>query len=326
MDEKKCPTCGKIYDSTFNFCKRCGVLLTNAPIPKEGSVPSQSAQMRTTGSMQKPTIQQMGSEKRTFLSFYDPFAGYGERGRFVSWLLNNLGDRAEMLRNAVTKRFSERQIPATEIKRTQLHGKGLLAETREYYMARRREISVGVYISRFGKDLYISMVTYYKGQISLSRTFLAIFMILFMFAVPLATLYTYNLWAVSVSNQSDTTQQYQDNYLNPLAGIQEELNDFQIKVQEFINNMLVFICFWGPFAFLDSILVLIGLGYSLLKGISELDALILLRTPPNEFQEDNIVALERAVEETVREAMDAVGIDSQIIPVSPTSGWHKRII
>jgi hypothetical protein len=62
------------------------------------------------------------------------------------------------------------------------------------------------------------------------------------------------------------------------------------------------------------------------KFLTEKDPLMLLRTPPNEFQQDDIIALEKAVEETVRQSLDTIGIDSALMPPASEYGIRRRLI
>jgi hypothetical protein len=62
------------------------------------------------------------------------------------------------------------------------------------------------------------------------------------------------------------------------------------------------------------------------KFLTVKDPLMLLRTPPNEFQQDDIVALEKAVEETVRQSLDRVGIDTGVMPPASDYGVKRRLI
>ena len=48
--------------------------------------------------------------------------------------------------------------------------------------------------------------------------------------------------------------------------------------------------------------------------------------PPNEFDIDDTVALEKSVEQTVREALDAVGIEQRLMPQAAESGFRRRLI
>jgi len=258
----------------------------------------------------------MGKQGTAIISFHDPFAGFGQRGRFASWLLSNLGDRAEELRNAVTRRFSERQIPDTRINYHKLTGKGLLAESREYYMARRKGISVGLHISRFGRDLYISVVTYYKGNISLGRVLVALLMVALLVIVP-AAIFFGSLEFTTYSSMQDSTQSY---------AILEWINKTIQSIQDILPAIVTVACCVMPLVLLDAIMLNLGFLYSVYKTFTDKDPWILLRTPPNEFQEDDIVSLERAVEDTVREALDTIGINSQLLSSAPKGEWRKRLI
>jgi len=62
------------------------------------------------------------------------------------------------------------------------------------------------------------------------------------------------------------------------------------------------------------------------KFLTDKDPLALLRTPPNEFQQDDVIALEKAVEETVRQSLDAIGIDTALMPPALEYGIKRRLI
>ncbi|MCB0059321.1 MAG: hypothetical protein KDE45_19925 [Caldilineaceae bacterium] len=65
-------------------------------------------------------------------SIWGPCAGYGTRGRHVGWLLDDLGDRAEELRQAVTERFRQRAIPGAVVSPRILTAKGVQVQQRPY--------------------------------------------------------------------------------------------------------------------------------------------------------------------------------------------------
>jgi hypothetical protein len=48
-----------------------------------------------------------------------------------------------------------------------------------------------------------------------------------------------------------------------------------------------------------------------------------LRTPPNEFQQDDAIALEKAVEETVRQSLDQVDIDVSLMPPAQDKSFGR---
>ena len=85
--------------------------------------------------------------------------------------------------------------------------------------------------------------------------------------------------------------------------------------------------FFGPLA--DRLgyrlLMLAGL-HMIYHFITEKDLLALLRTPPNEFQLDDTIALEKAVEETIRQSMDAIGLDANLLTPSETYSPRRRLV
>jgi hypothetical protein len=86
------------------------------------------------------------------------------------------------------------------------------------------------------------------------------------------------------------------------------------------------LCVIGPLGALNSFALFLVLIFSVYKWLREKDFLAILRTPPNEFQEDDTVALEKAIEETVRQSLDAIGIDPKLMPPAPGYGLRQRLI
>jgi hypothetical protein len=68
------------------------------------------------------------------------------------------------------------------------------------------------------------------------------------------------------------------------------------------------------------------IAYSLYKFLTEKDVLALFRAPPNEFQVDDIVSLEKAVNETVRQSADLIGIDRKLLSPEVARQFDRRII
>lgn len=320
---RKCIKCGTENLAEYQYCKKCGASLDEEkpqPQPRPAPLPRKRTAKETT-------IRQMGDTKTELVSFYDPFAGFGQRGRLVPWLLDNLGFKAEELRNAVTKRFSERGIPDAKFIYQTLSGKGILAESREYYLARRRAINVGVYISRFGKDLYISMVTYYKGAISPGKVLVLLTMITFLLLIPIG-IFTGITGAISseiISNYGEDIPPM-DEYLGLPQYLQPSIGSLQQQAEEIFTKIFMTACCLLPIFLLDAIALTLGFIYSTYKLFSERDPWVLLRTYPNEFQQDDIIALQMAVERTVRQSLDEIGIDSSLMPPSQEYGIKRRII
>jgi hypothetical protein len=93
-----------------------------------------------------------------------------------------------------------------------------------------------------------------------------------------------------------------------------------------MGGLTSLLCLFGP-VFALSILGLIGLIlYSGYKWLTDRDLLAAFREPPNEFDVDDAAALESAVEATVRESLDAVGIPRTLMPPAVSSSFRQRAI
>lgn len=308
MNTRYCRDCGTANAPNSKFCQSCGAALSSAAIARPqgrgdvsvaatGSAPSP---VQSGATYPEQHIGQIGTGGLSAADIWGPFAGYGERGRHVSWLLDNLGDRAEDLREAVINRFRERQIPGAKVEPRTLTGKGIAVERRPYYLVRRGITTAGLYIARFGQDLYISQVTYAKGAINPLR------------AAILGAMVLFQLYMIFGYGQSLESAVGSFDILGGYSGGSDSLG--------------VLLCCVGPFGVLNTIgLSLAGL-HMVYKTLTDKDPLALLRTPPNEFQEDDIIALEKAVEETVRQALDAIGLDSSLMPPASDYGVKDRLI
>jgi len=240
----------------------------------------------------------MGSMGTVPVSIWGPFAGYGTRGRHVSWLINDQGDRADALRDAATARFERREIPRATVQRMTLLRQGILVDSRPYFLIRRGLATAGLYIARFGQDLYVSQVTYFKGPISSIRVLLVALMALFIIVYP--PIYNNALSSVN---------------LNLLGGSVSGL-----------DSLMTLTCCLGPIYLLDYLALGLLVLFSAYKWLTEKDLLAALRVPPNEFDTDDIVALEKSVEQTVREALDVVGIEQRLMPQAAEYGMRRRLI
>jgi hypothetical protein len=321
METRYCPQCGKANPASSRFCQGCGTPLaeatpaTSAPTASAAPTPPSAAPAYPPAPSQQAApayvpaqpaylyqpIGQMGTGGLSLLDIWGPFAGYGVRGRHVSWLLDNLGERAEALREAVTNRFRERQIPGAQVQPQTLTGRGLAVERRPYYLIKRGTTTAGLYIARFGQDLYISQVTYAKGSINTLRAVVLSLMVLFQ---------VYLIFGYGGS-------------LNSAIGSFGLLGG---RTGGDPGSLTFLLCCIGPLGVPNTLgLLLVGL-HMVYKFLTEKDPLMLLRTPPNEFQQDDIIALEKAVEETVRQSLDMIGIDSALMPAASEYGIKRRLI
>ena len=301
-----CPKCGVADPGPGPFCMSCGFKLpasmtdraTPAPLPTSppgSSTPTASmSALPTTPS----SIGQMGSAGTAPVSIWGPFAGYGTRGRHVSWLINGQGERADALRDAATARFERREIPRATVQKVTLLRQGILVDSRPYFLIRRGLATAGLYIARFGQDLYVSQVTYFKGPISSIRGLIVAAMILFALIYP------------PVLN--DSANQIGFNVLGGVSGS--------------MGTLFTLVCCLGPIYLLDYLALAVLAIFSAYKWLTEKDLLAALRVPPNEFDTDDIVALEKSVEQTVRESLDSVGIEQRLMPQAAEYGMRRRLI
>ena len=309
-----CPNCHKNNPPGSRFCQHCGRELgasttTIASSNKAVSSPRSSAEVsptlppRAERRSTRPAARKMGEGGRFIADIWGPFAGYGDRGHHASWLLDDLGHRDGELHEAITQRFRERQIPLTKMNWKNLTGRGVIVERRPFYLIRRGITTVALYIGQFGKDLFISQVTYAKGPISFVRVLILALMLLFQIY------FTYG----HTNSVSGALADF--NLLNLLRGGGTDLGDITLLL-----------CVVGPLGFFNGILLWLALLYSIYKLLKTKDFFTLLRVPPNEFQLDDIIALEKSVEETVRQSLDAIGLDSALIPPAEEYGFRRRIL
>lgn len=298
-----CPNCGKEDPGSGRYCIYCGHALPQpeaVPFDPSQTAPSLPALGGSWASAQPaakpPATAGMGSASVAPASIWGPFAGYGTRGRHVGWLLDDLGERAEELRRAVTDRFQQRTIPGATVSPRVLTAKGVQVQQRPYYLVQRNRVTAGLYLARFGQDVYVSQVSYLKSPISIARVLVLVGIAAFAVVYP-----------------------------SLLAGASDQVGVGLGGVSG-VADLLGLLCCLGPL-YLASILV-VGLVaiYSVLKLITDKDLFAAMRVTPNEFDQDDLIALEKAVEQTVREAMDHIGVDSKLMPPAARYGLRERII
>lgn len=274
-----CPHCDAPDPGSGKFCIHCGKPL---PPPKQSSDQSIAA---------------MGAASVTSASIWGPFAGYGVRGRHVAWLLDDLGARAEDLRQAVTERFLRRTVPGAQVQPRILTAKGVLVEQRPYYLIQRGRATTGVYLAKFGEDLYISQVSYYKGPISALRVLIVLAMAAFVLIYP--------------AMLSDMLGGVSANLFGGVSGL---------------GDIFGTLCCLGPLYLASFLGLTIVSVLAVYRFITEKDLLRPVRAQPNEFDQDDLIALEKAVEQTVRESLDVVGIKRDLMPPAASYGLRERVI
>ena len=299
----QCPNCGQANRADSRFCQRCGATLAGAaPAAIPAGRPAGSPPPAAPLPAPPPAIGQLGTGGTAAGNIWTPFAGYGTRGRHVSWLLDNLGHQAGDLHTAVTDRFQQRAVPSAQMGWQQLTAQGLIVERRPFYFVQRGITTVALYIAQFGRDLYISQVTYVKSPISSLRVIILALMILFQLF-------------------------FMFGFTNAVGSTVGGGGAFGLPSVDF-GGLAFFLCLVGPLGMLNTLALLLGSIYSVYKFFTEKDVLAILRRRPNEFQQDDTVALEKAVEETVRQALDKIGIATTLMPPSnmATFGSRPRLI
>jgi hypothetical protein len=89
--------------------------------------------------------------------------------------------------------------------------------------------------------------------------------------------------------------------------------------------LLSLLCLAGPLTFINNLAFIIFLLYSAYKWVTTADFWAGLRTKPNEFNEDDLMALEKSVEQTVRISLDEIGLNpDDLKPIQVTD--NNRII
>jgi hypothetical protein len=247
-----------------------------------------------------PTPQPYMHDNTSLVNIWGPFAGFGTRRKHMGWLLDNRGDSANNLIDQVRNGFANRQIEGVSISQETLIARGLLVEMRNYFLLRKRLASVGLYINNFGKDLYLSIVTYLKPPVSNVRVLLLAISVLF----GLFSTFVFPAMLNSALNDA-------------FSGVSSSLFGGGGSTPS-ADGLLTLLCLIGPAGFINSLALTIFVIYSCYKWVTEKDILAGLRTTPNEFNEDDLMAMEKAAEQTVRMAMDELGLDpTNLKPVAP---------
>lgn len=305
-----CSNCGCKNQDNAAFCQNCGNKFSSHP----SQIPTSQAQSDSTrtafpGAGQfAPSTYPSNPSPTTFpktpfpleipenaakFNVWGPFAGYGAQRSHDGWLMDNKGEHARDLQEKIREKFNERMIPGATAVEKELIAKGLLVEKRPYFILSRKNISVALYISDFGTDLFVSIASYLKPPISNLRVLIvgimAAFTVLTMIVFP--------------------------------AAIASQFSAFGSG----LGGLVTLLCVLGPVAGVSSILLTVLFFYSGYKWLTDKDILAALRSKPNEFNEDDLMALEKTVEQTVRTSIDEIGLDSDDLkPV--TSGNKSRLI
>ena len=304
-----CPKCGTRNESDALFCLNCGSPLLKQsvePMPANSLTPQtsgfsqppapQNRPMPTPTAAESKMLNYTGQSSQAVFNVWGPFAGRGTQRSHNGWLMDNKGERAGELVQKVNSKFHDRQIPGAQFEHKILTAKGVIVEQRPYFLLTRRMTTVGLYIAQFGKDLFVSIASYLKPPISFLRVIIVALMAAFgvytMFILP--------------------------------AVLEHKINSLMSGLVGGLfgggggdaSGLMGLLCITGPLGTINLILLGILLIFSIYKWVTEKDFLAALRSKPNEFDEDDLMAMEKAVEQTVRMSMDEIGLDSNdLIPL-----------
>ncbi len=237
------------------------------------------------GTYQEPHFGQNSSG----FSIWGPFAGYGTRRSHQGWLMDNKGDRALDLISNVRQKFQSRRWPDAYVQEKVLVAKGIFVEKRPYFLMHRKLITVGLYISEFGRDLYLSIASYIKPPISNLRVIIVLVMALF-------SIFTTFLLPSIVSQEVGSL--FGGGIFGGGGGSGAS-----------VKGILTLICLLGPLGMFSNLALGLLALFSGYKWLTEKDLMTAFRTKPNEFNEDDLMSMEKACEQTVRMAIDEIGLD-----------------
>jgi hypothetical protein len=180
----------------------------------------------------------------------------------------------------------------------------VIVESRPYFLVHRGLVTLGLYISQFGKDLFVSQASYLKPPISNVRIIVLGLMTMF----ALFTLFIFP----SMLN---------DAFMDMLGGL-SFFGGSGASSGPSIGSLL---CVVGPLGTLNLLALALFIIYSLYKFVTEKDILAGLRVSPNEFNEDDLMATEKAVEQTVRISLDEIGLNSDDLKPIAVDGGLRLI-
>ncbi len=309
-----CPNCGSDNKEGAQFCFNCGkpltTLSTSNNVSSPPSVPNHYPPSIPSSPMGYGTPPYYtpnndgwneNSSKAGILNIWRPFAGYGTKRTHKGWLMDNKAEKVPDLITSVREKFNSRKIQDAFVEEKELISRGLLVEKRIYFLLRRRLITVGLYINNFGNDLYLSIVSFMKPAISNLKVLIIVLMILFGI---FASIFLPSIAANSISNS---------------------VSSIVYGGGPSLSGILTLLCIIGPLGVVNNLLLGIFLIYSIYKWFTEKDFLAGLRSKPTEFNEDDLMSMEKAVEQTVRMAMDEIGLDPDDLK-QVSSQDEKRLI
>lgn len=219
------------------------------------------------------------AQDRASFNIWSPFVRFGSRGDTVNWLLPKLAPMRDNLNLSLSAKFRAQCIPAANITYQVFNGQGISAERRPFYTIQQGLTTVIVFVGAFGDDLYISQTLFIKRPIAPARI---------VFLLALLGIVVIPIFMI-------------------LSGFGSVMSSYGgSSSASLLLGAFCLICGF-PLSFP---VVMLGALYTVLRFFIDRDYLFLLRGGVSDFQQDDIVALQKAVEHTVRTALSELELSS----------------
>ncbi|GAB4493679.1 MAG: hypothetical protein OHK0031_16730 [Anaerolineales bacterium] len=290
----ECSNCGAYNDDKNKVCEACGQALPAAAIVGKPEKASAAEKVKKSASAQPappPPAQLYQPVPVTPASLtWGPFAGYGKRQSYGGWMVEGEAPRARALFSAVENRFKERYSPAAEVFVRAFTGAGQQGEVeaRNYLVFRRGQAAVTLNIVPFGSDIFISSATFLKAPFS--RLKLALGALAFLLA--LGWLIAFPAWL------ADWALNIQRGGLLPLLAHAANVFD-----------LLIWLCLLTPLGLAALIGLWVVFGRGFFAWVNQADFGAPFRMAANEFQQDDLLATNKIVEQTLRASLKEVGLE-----------------
>jgi hypothetical protein len=207
------------------------------------------------------------------------------------------GKKATTLLKKVEENIQERQIPGTQVRKETLVARGVIVERRPYLLLQRGLVSLALYIAKFGHDLFISQASYLKPPISNFRVIVVAMMLLFQAFMIL-------IYPAAINNAFEAAL--------------SDINLFGTSTSSTGGGSFVLLCCLGVLSLPNFLALSLFAVFSAYKWLTEKDIWAGLRVQPNEFNEDDLMALEKAVEETVRNSLTELKLNPDNLKMTTT--------
>lgn len=332
-----CPQCSYENPDQSTFCVRCGSKLQSdsqdlgtansfsqptyvastpgsftppsysspsSPSFPPSPTPSFSASAQSSAAYAAPVAlpTQMGMAQGQY-TLRHAFAGHGTLIMHYSWLLNGKQIQATTVRSTILDIVRRRNIAGVTANAERLTDSSVDAETRDYLTVQRKGSTVFIYAAPAGQDLYISRATMVLPPISLIRVLILGLMLFIVFFSP------------SIIQSTITGMLTTSSGLSGIAG-----GGILALLIPLLILSAIFALSYIPILFILIVLLI----RSIIVWALEKDFWMYLRSNYlNDFQVDDIMVLEHATDDTVRTAVEQLGLDAtQIVP--PSQGYQPK--